>query len=95
MERADILIVIAGSAGAFGVIRKTLAALPADLPAAIAIVQHRSSVGHGLLARILARSTSLRVRDAGEGVILEPHTVYVAPPNRHLTITKRRRLHLL
>lgn len=95
MERAEILVVIAGSAGAVGVLCETIAALPPDLSAAIAIVQHRASSASDVLASILARSTALRVREAREGLILEPGTVYIAPPNLHLTITKRRRLHLV
>lgn len=95
MAPASILIVIAGSAGAFGVLSEILGGLPADLPAAIAIVQHRSAKFKSHLASILARSTRLRVVDATEGIVLEPGTAYVAPPDHHLTVDADHRAHLV
>jgi two-component system chemotaxis response regulator CheB len=38
------------------------------------------------MADILSRRTSLRVKQAEEGDRLEPSTVYIAPPNRHLLV---------
>jgi two-component system chemotaxis response regulator CheB len=38
------------------------------------------------MADILSRRTSLRVKQAEEGDLLTPATVYIAPPNRHLLV---------
>ena len=38
------------------------------------------------MAEILARNTSLRVKQAEEGDHLASATVYIAPPNRHLLV---------
>jgi chemotaxis response regulator CheB len=48
-------VVIAASAGGLPALQTVLAAFPADLPAAVVIVQHRSPLKHSLLETILAR----------------------------------------
>jgi len=79
------LVVIAASAGALPAIIDVLAPLPADFPAAIALVQHRGHAEPQVLIDILARRTRLRVRHAQDGALLEPGTVYVCPPGVHMT----------
>ena len=49
-----------------------LAALPADFPAAIVVVQHLDPNHPSLLAEILGRRTGLLVRQAAEGDRLRP-----------------------
>ncbi len=46
------------------------------------------------MAEILRRRTPLRVEEATEGVITEPATVYVAPPDDHLLVNPGGRLSL-
>jgi two-component system chemotaxis response regulator CheB len=79
------LVVIAASAGSLPAIINILASLPADFPAAIAIVQHRGPENPEQLVSILARSTRLRVCHAVDGALLAPGTVYVCPPLVHMT----------
>lgn len=78
-------MVVAASAGGLRAIIDVLAPLPADFPAAIAIVQHRGSDNPHLLIEILARNTRLRVQHAEQGAVLEAGTVYVCPPGVHMT----------
>jgi len=61
-----------------------LAALPADFPAAVVIVQHRTAQEPFRLPEVLSRHTALRVEQAREGTALRPATVFVAPPDWHL-----------
>jgi two-component system chemotaxis response regulator CheB len=52
------------------------------------LVQHRSTKQPFLLARVLGRRTSLTVQNAVEGEHLHSGTVYVAPPDKHVLITR-------
>jgi two-component system chemotaxis response regulator CheB len=63
-----------------------LAALPADFPGAIAVVQHLDPRHRSLMADILSRRTHLKVKQAEDGEALKPGTVYIAPPDRHLLV---------
>lgn len=92
---ARVLVALAASAGGIEATRGILAALPSALPAAVVLVQHRTASAPWTLARILAWSTSLRVVEGTEGALLEDGTVFVAPPDRHLSIGRDRRLHLV
>ena len=80
------VIALAASAGGLAAISRILSALPADLPAAIVIVQHLDPRHRSLMANILSRRTLLQVKQAEEGDPLSPATVYIAPPNRHLLV---------
>ena len=80
------VIALAASAGGLAAISRILSALPADLPAAIVIVQHLDPRHRSLMANILSRRTSLQVKQAEEGDSLSPATVYIAPPHRHLLV---------
>lgn len=85
MSSSPRLVVIAASAGGLPAIVDVLAPLPADFPAAIAIVQHRGESDPELLIGLLARRTRLRVKHATSGTVLEAGTVYVCPPGMHMT----------
>ncbi len=79
------LVVIAASAGGLAAVRRVLAVLPADFPAAIALVQHRGAQHPALLPELLGAWTRLQVRHAREGELLAPGVVYVCPPGMHMT----------
>jgi two-component system, chemotaxis family, protein-glutamate methylesterase/glutaminase len=80
------VIAVATSAGGLKALSQVLAALPGDFPCAIVIVQHLDPRHRSLMADILSRRTTLPVKQAAEGDKLEPGTVYIAPPNRHLLV---------
>ena len=80
------VIAMAASAGGLGALSHILAALPADLPAAVVVVQHLDPRHRSLMADILSRRTPLQVKQAAEGDRLCAGTVYIAPPNRHLLV---------
>jgi len=85
MARRD-LIVIGGSAGAHAALRKILARLPADLPAAVLVATHLAPGSRSVLADMLARDSALPVRPAADGDPVRPGQVQVAVPNRHLLL---------
>jgi two-component system chemotaxis response regulator CheB len=80
------VVAIAASAGGLNAIGKVLEGLPADFPAPIVIVQHLDRRHRSLIAEILARHTPLRVKQAEEGELMRPGTVYFAQPDRHLLV---------
>lgn len=81
------LIAIAAASGGTDALKTICRALPADLPAAIVIVQQRSSARAPRLAEQMATWTSLDVRDAQEGDLLRAGLILIAPADLHMTIT--------
>jgi two-component system chemotaxis response regulator CheB len=71
-----------------------LGGLPAEFPAAIAIVMHLSPEHKSVLAEILNDRSQLVVKQAKTGDILCHSSVFVAPPNHHLFVVKGGRLRL-
>jgi chemotaxis response regulator CheB len=94
-EPARDLVVIAGSAGGLAALRAIFAALPADFPASIAVVQHRMAAHGQILCELLRSWTPLDVRDAQEGDAILTGRILIAPPDRHMTITPARTVALL
>lgn len=88
------IVAFAASAGGLKALSQVLSGLPVDFPAAITIVQHLDPRHRSLMADILSRRTPLLVKQAEEGDQLEPGTVYIAPPNRHLLVNPDRTLSL-
>lgn len=80
------IIALAASAGGLRALSQVLAALPADFPASIVVVQHLDPRHRSLMADILSRRTALQVKQAEEGNRLTLGTAYIAPPNRHLLV---------
>ncbi|HZT44321.1 MAG TPA: chemotaxis protein CheB [Chthonomonadaceae bacterium] len=81
------VVAMATSAGGLNALTQILAALPADFPAPVVVVQHLDPRHRSLLAEILGRRTRLAVKEAQEGDKLCAGTAYIAPPDHHLLIT--------
>jgi two-component system chemotaxis response regulator CheB len=88
------VVACGSSAGGLNALTELISRLPADFPAAVVVVQHLDPRHRSLMADILAKRTSLRVKEAEEGERLEARTVYIAPPNRHLLVNPDGRLAL-
>ena len=88
------VIAMAASVGGLKALSAILSALPADFPAAIAIVMHLSPDHDSVLAEILDRRTPLVVKQARTGDVLCQACVFVAPPNHHLFVADSGRLEL-
>jgi len=93
-SRSFPVIAMAASAGGLKALSVILGGLPADFPAAIAIVMHVAPDHESLLAEILGRRTHLTVKPAHTGDYLCPACAFIAPPNHHLLVGKGGRLKL-
>jgi len=82
------VIAMAASVGGLKALSIILGGLPADFPAAIAIVMHVAPDHKSLLTNILKCRTHLQVTEAQTGDVLGPSKVFVAPPNHHLFVVK-------
>jgi two-component system chemotaxis response regulator CheB len=88
------VVAVAASAGGLPAIDRLLAALPAEFPAPVVVVQHLDPRHRSLMAHILSRRTPLHVKEAEEGDPLTAGAVFVAPPNRHLLVNPDKTLSL-
>jgi two-component system chemotaxis response regulator CheB len=91
---ARCVVAMAASVGGLKALSVILGRLPADFPAAIAVVMHVSPDHKSLLAEILSSRTQLEVKQAETGDLLCHASVFIAPPNHHLFVTKSGRLKL-
>lgn len=93
MQHRIDTIVIGGSAGSFTALRSLLADLPEDLPAAVLICQHFSTVGKSHAVDLLRSYSNLPVTLAEDEMKIEPGQVVFARPDVHMMIG-RDHLHL-
>jgi two-component system, chemotaxis family, protein-glutamate methylesterase/glutaminase len=80
------IIVIGASAGGVDALSRLCAALPADLPASVFVVQHLSPSGRSVLPALLTRAGPLPATSPADEQTFEPGHIYVAPPDRHLLL---------
>lgn len=89
MSNRDI-IVIGGSAGATQPLKQILSRLPPDLPAAVFVVLHIPAQGIGILSTVARSAGPLPVRQAENGMKIEPGHIYLAAPDHHLLLSEDR-----
>jgi two-component system, chemotaxis family, protein-glutamate methylesterase/glutaminase len=94
-DEGSRIVVIAASTGGLDALSRILSQLAPTFPAAIAIVQHRSTSYPTLLAQLLQQRTKLRVKNAEDGEEIHPGIVYVAPPGIHLVVDSTERFGLV
>jgi two-component system chemotaxis response regulator CheB len=92
--RADFQMVgIVASTGGPKALQTVLGGLPGDFPLPIVLVQHITAGFHHGFVHWLDQVCRLSVISAEQGCLVEPGRVYVAPPDRHLSV-EGIRLHL-
>ncbi|HYG68931.1 MAG TPA: CheB methylesterase domain-containing protein [Anaeromyxobacteraceae bacterium] len=84
--RGERVIGIAASTGGPAVLARILAALPADFPIPVLVVQHIAQGFEGGLVHWLAGETPLRVKLASDGDALLGGHVFIAPDGRHMGV---------
>ena len=81
------IIGIGASAGGLEAIEGLLAHLPADINAAIVIVQHLDPNHKSLMGELLRPRTPLKIIEIEDGLQPEANCIYINPPNRLVTIS--------
>jgi two-component system chemotaxis response regulator CheB len=87
--RARCAVAIAASTGGPRALSQIVPRLPADLPAAILIVQHMPALFTSYLARRLDALSDVTVCDAQNGMVIQEGVAYVAPAGMHLDLERR------
>ncbi|MFO0612822.1 MAG: chemotaxis-specific protein-glutamate methyltransferase CheB [Polyangiaceae bacterium] len=82
------VVAIGASTGGPSALTSLLGALPSTLPCPVVVVQHMPPRSTSHFARRLAAASSLVVREARGGEILEPGRVYIAPGDHHLRVVR-------
>jgi two-component system chemotaxis response regulator CheB len=80
------LVVIGVSTGGPNALATLLPMLPASLNAPVLIVQHMPPMFTQSLAASLNSKCGLTVKEASEGEVILPGTVYIAPGGRHMKV---------
>jgi two-component system, chemotaxis family, protein-glutamate methylesterase/glutaminase len=83
------VVVIGASTGGPNAVARLLKAFPADFPVPIAVVLHLPPGYTGPYAARLDGSCALRVREASDGLALEPGTAVIAQAGYHLKLRER------
>ncbi len=83
-------IVIGASAGGLYVMIRILQLLPVSFNKPVIVVQHRSRDERSLLEEVLQQKCEVKIKQADEKELIQPGTVYFAPPDYHLLIENDR-----
>ncbi len=88
------IVGIGTSAGGLEALELFLLHVPAECGMAFVVIQHLSPTHTGNLPEILQRSTTMKVSQVDSTTKVQPNHVYVIPPNKDMSISKRTlRLH--
>jgi two-component system chemotaxis response regulator CheB len=83
------VVVIGSSTGGPPALTAVLEALSPSLDSIpVLIAQHMPAMFTAVLAERLARATGRETKEGADGELLQPGTVYVAPGNHHMTISR-------
>jgi two-component system chemotaxis response regulator CheB len=83
-------IVAGGSVGALDALSTIVTALPVGFSIPVAVVVHVPPDRRSYLSEVLAARTAVAVKEAEAKEPLAAGTIYLAPPNYHLLIEKKR-----
>lgn len=89
IDRARLPFSIAGiaaSAGGLEAFKQFFSTMPSDSGIAFILVPHLDPTHRSLMVELLARETSMDVREVEQGMEIAPNCVYIIPPNQNLTI---------
>ncbi|CAG1064922.1 Protein-glutamate methylesterase/protein-glutamine glutaminase [uncultured bacterium] len=87
-KTAEQVIAIGISTGGPNALSYMLPLLPADLPAAVLVVQHMPAGFTEVFASRLNKACALEVREARDGDLVTPGRVLIAPGDYHMKIKK-------
>lgn len=85
-EKAGKAVIIGASTGGPPVVEDILAEFPPNIGVALLVVQHMPKYFTESSARRMGRISSLRVKEAAQGDVLNSGTCYIAPGGRQTTL---------
>lgn len=88
-DKLNHIIAIGTSTGGPRALQEVIPLLPANLPAAVLIVQHMPPGFTKSLAVRLDGLSNINVKEAEDGDILKPGWAYIAPGDYHMMLTKK------
>jgi two-component system CheB/CheR fusion protein len=86
------VVAIGASAGGLESLERLFTHLPTDTGMAFVVLQHLSPDFKSLMDELLARRTSMPIRQAEHGMLVEPDNIYLLPANKEMIIRDRRLL---
>jgi two-component system, chemotaxis family, protein-glutamate methylesterase/glutaminase len=82
----DRIFVIGASLSGIDALCELVSKLPTGFPAPIFVTQHVASHSPGMLPYLLSKAGPLPAVHPKDAMLFEPGTIYVAPPDRHISI---------
>jgi two-component system CheB/CheR fusion protein len=86
------IVGIGASAGGLEALEQFLSNVPLNSGMAYIVIQHLDPTQKGFLTELLQRITKMEVHLAEDRMTIAPNCVYVIPPNKSMSILKRRLL---
>jgi two-component system CheB/CheR fusion protein len=86
VERCFPVVGIGASAGGLEACKTLVEAVPSGSGIAFILVQHLDPSHESMMVELLAGHTSLTVRQAADGMPVEPNNLYVIPPGTYLSV---------
>jgi two-component system, chemotaxis family, CheB/CheR fusion protein len=86
------IVAIGASAGGLESLERLFSHLPTDTGMAFVVLQHLSPDFKSLMDELLARRTTMPVRQAEHELVVEPNAVYLLPPMKEMILRDRRLL---
>lgn len=87
-------VVIGASAGALDALTIVLSPLPANFPLPVFIVVHLPPDKKSIMTELFKAKCRISVKEAEDKELIEPGTVYFAPPDYHLLVEADKKLSL-
>jgi two-component system CheB/CheR fusion protein len=88
--RSDLLITAIGaSAGGIEAFSELMRNLPVDTGMAFVLIQHLDPKHHSMLTELVAKQTTMPVKEVTDGMKVQANHVYVIPPNAIMSISDR------
>ncbi len=85
-EERNFIVGIGASAGGLEALSDLIGSLPDDLGVPYIVVQHLSPTHRSMMVPLLARETSMLVKDAEDGEIPLANVIYVTPANWNIIL---------
>ncbi len=88
------IVGIGASAGGLEAFEQFFTHTPPDTGMAFVLIQHLDPKHKSILSELVRRYTKMTVHEVEDGMVVEPNTIYVIPPNRNMALLHGN-LHLL